>query len=132
MHTCVFSSSAQEGRARPALSTCSGSPPPGPSPSPTSTSATSRHLIAMRVDVRGAKGGRPAGTRWQMVDRYDGKHHVTSMMRTTGYSLAITGIMQLDGRISAAGVQVPEECVPAQPYIDELKQRGVVIEESAL
>ena len=89
-------------------------------------------LIALRVDVRGTKGGRPAGTRWQMVDRYDGKHHVTSMMRTTGYSLAITGIMQLDGRISAAGVHVPEECVPAQPYIDELKRRGVVIEESAL
>jgi len=91
-----------------------------------------RDLIALRVQVRGTKNGRSAGTRWQMVDRYDAKHHVTAMMRTTGYSLAITGIMQLDGRIARHGVYVPDECVPCQPYIEELAKRGIVIEESAL
>lgn len=89
-------------------------------------------LIALRVEVRGARDGRPAGTRWQLLDRYDEQRRVTAMMRTTGYSLAITGIMQLDGRIAKRGVYVPDECVPCAPYVDELAKRGVVIGETAL
>lgn len=91
-----------------------------------------KDLIALRVDVTGTKGGRPAGTRWQMVDLYDEEHRVTAMMRTTGYSLAITGIMLLDGRIPKPGVYAPDEIVPAAPMIAELAQRGVVLRETAL
>jgi lysine 6-dehydrogenase len=91
-----------------------------------------KDLIALRVEVRGTKAGKPAGWRWNLVDRYDERRHVTSMMRTTGYSLSITGLMQTDGRIAARGVYAPDECVPAQPYIAELARRGIVIEESAL
>ena len=89
-------------------------------------------LIALRVEVRGVKDGRPAGTRWQLLDRYDERRNVTAMMRTTGYSLAITGIMQLDGRIAKPGVYVPDECVPCAPYVEELAKRGVVIGEMEL
>ena len=89
-------------------------------------------LIALRVDATGTKNGRPAGTRWQMVDLYDEEHHVTAMMRTTGYSLSITAIMQLDGRIPRPGVYAPDEIVPAQPMIEELARRGVVLKETAL
>jgi lysine 6-dehydrogenase len=67
-----------------------------------------------------------------MVDRYDEHNDVTAMMRTTGYSLAITGLLQLDGRIAAKGVHTPDECVPAAPFVEELAQRGVVIEETRL
>ena len=56
---------------------------------------------------------------------------ISAMMRTTGYSLAITGIMQQDGRI-ARGVMVPDECVPAADYVAELARRGVMIQETAL
>jgi len=89
-------------------------------------------LVALRVEVRGGKGGKPAGWRWNLVDRYDEQRHVTSMMRTTGYSLAITGLMQCDGRIARKGVFVPDEGVPAKPYLEELAKRGVVVEETAL
>lgn len=89
-------------------------------------------LVALRVEVRGTKGGKAAGWRWNLVDRYDEKNHVTSMMRTTGYSLSVTGLMQCDGRISGKGVFVPDEGVPAKPYLDELAKRGVVVEETAL
>ena len=51
------------------------------------------------------------------------------MMRTTGFSLAITGVMQVDGRVSKSGVHTPDEAVPFQPYVDELKRRGVEIRE---
>jgi hypothetical protein len=53
------------------------------------------------------------------------------MMRSTGYSLAITGFMQVDGRISAAGARTPDEAVPFRAYVDELKKRGVEIKEVA-
>jgi len=97
---------------------------------PRMTRPQGRDLIALHVEVRGKKDGRPSGTRWQMVDRYDEKNGVTAMMRTTGYSLAITGLMQLDGRIAAAGVHTPDECVPAAPYLKELAKRGIVFEET--
>jgi lysine 6-dehydrogenase len=91
-----------------------------------------RDLVALRVEVRGRKDGRASGTRWQLVDRYDEERGVTAMMRTTGYSLSVTGIMQVDGRIERKGVLVPDECVPAEHYVRELARRGVVIEEGAL
>lgn len=99
---------------------------------PVLVSPQAKDLIALRVDVTGLKNGRPVGTRWQTVDLYDEEHHVTAMMRTTGYSLAITAIMQLDGRIPKPGVYVPDEIVPAPPMIDELARRGIVLRETAL
>jgi lysine 6-dehydrogenase len=100
--------------------------------SPQLTRPRGLDLVALRVEVRGRKGGREAGTRWQLVDRYDEERHVTSMMRTTGYSLSITGVMQADGRIVRRGAFVPDQGVPARQYIEELARRGVMIEESAL
>jgi lysine 6-dehydrogenase len=100
--------------------------------SPRLTKREGRDLIALRVEVKGTKGGRRTGIRWQMVDRYDEKNDVTSMMRTTGDSLAITGLMQLDGRIGPAGVHTPDECVPAEAYLAELAGRGIVVEETRI
>ncbi len=91
-----------------------------------------RDLIALQVEVTGTKDGKAAGTRWRLVDLYDEEHGVTAMMRTTGYSLAITGIMQLDGRIPRPGVFAPDEIVPAAPMIAELRRRGICFEETAL
>ena len=99
---------------------------------PTLVKPGAKDLIALQVEVTGLKGGKPAGTRWQMVDLYDEVNHVTSMMRTTGYSLAITGIMQQDGRISKRGVFAPDEIVPGRPMIDDLAARGIILRETAL
>ena len=37
------------------------------------------------------------------------------MMRTTGYSLSITGQMQADGRVTLKGVHTPDEAIPFRP-----------------
>jgi lysine 6-dehydrogenase len=50
------------------------------------------------------------------------------MMRTTGYSLSITGQLQAKGEIEP-GVHTPDECMPAKKYISELAKRGVMIKE---
>ena len=61
---------------------------------------------------------------------YDEKHDISAMMRTTGYSLSITGLMQVRGEVKPAGVHTPDECIPAKAYIDELRKRGIDIKES--
>ena len=53
--------------------------------------------------VTGTKGGKPATRRFDLVDRYDEEHGISAMMRTTGYSLSITGQMQARGEVDAAG-----------------------------
>lgn len=94
--------------------------------SPQLTKPNGRDLVALRVEVTG-RGGRQVA--WQLLDYYDQATGISAMMRTTGFSLAITGVMQVDGRVSSAGVYTPDEAVPFQAYVDELKQRGVEIRE---
>jgi len=79
--------------------------------------------------VRGTKAGKPKELAWELVDFYDEKHHISAMMRATGYSLSITGQMQARGDITLKGVHTPDECVPASQYIAELQRRGVNIKE---
>jgi lysine 6-dehydrogenase len=86
-------------------------------------------LVALRVEVRGSASGTPRRLVWELVDRADEKHEISAMMRTTGYSLSITGQMQARGEVRPPGVHTPDECVPAQRYIDELAKRGVRIRQ---
>ena len=95
---------------------------------PKLTKPNAPDLVALRVEVTGKNGRRVA---WQLLDYADQKAGVSAMMRTTGYSLAITGLMQVDGRITAVGAHTPDEAVPFLPYVDELKKRGVEIREVA-
>jgi lysine 6-dehydrogenase len=90
-----------------------------------------RDLLALRVIVGGTKNGRPAERRFDLVDRYDEKHGISAMMRTTGYSLSITGQMQVRRQIGPAGVWTPDECVPAEAYIAELRARGIDLRETS-
>ena len=94
--------------------------------SPQLTKPNSRDLVALRVEVTGKDGRRVA---WQLLDYYDEARGVSAMMRTTGYSLSITSVMQVDGRISAKGVHTPDEAVPFGEYVTELAKRGIDIRE---
>src|SRR4029077_16896556 len=94
--------------------------------SPKLTKPEARDLVALRVEVRGNNGKRAA---WQLLDYSDEAHGISAMMRTTGYSLAITSMMQVDGRIKALGVHTPDEAVPFGDYVSELAKRGVEIRE---
>jgi len=96
--------------------------------SPKLTKPEGRDLVALRVEVRG--GGRDGRhVAWQLLDYFDEARGISAMMRTTGYSLAITGLMQVDGRIAAPGVHTPDEAVPFGEYLNELARRGVEIRE---
>ena len=98
---------------------------------PRLTKPKGRDLVALRVIVEGKKGGKRRRRSFELVDRYDEAHGISAMMRTTGYSLSITGLMQAQGEIKPAGVHTPDECMPGAKYIDELAKRGVNIREIA-
>jgi lysine 6-dehydrogenase len=87
-----------------------------------------RDLVALKVEVSGTSKGKPASVTFQLLDYYDAGHGISAMMRTTGYSLSITGQMQAEGRVPP-GVHTPDEAMPFQPYVDALAKRGVRIEE---
>jgi lysine 6-dehydrogenase len=87
-----------------------------------------RDLVALRVTVTGKKQGKTKTIGWELLDFYDETTGISAMERTTGYSLAITGLMQARKQVTP-GVLTPDEAIPAKPYIDALGKRGVKIKE---
>ena len=94
---------------------------------PRLTKPKGRDLVALRVSVKGQKDGKQKTLSYELVDRYDEERGISAMMRTTGYSLSITGQMQARREVGQAGVHTPDECMPAERYIAELGKRGVRI-----
>lgn len=81
-------------------------------------------LCAVRVEATGTKGGARKTIRYELVDRYDTAHGITAMMRCTGYSLSITGQFQAMG-LTPKGVHTPDEAMPSERYVEELRKRGL-------
>ena len=96
---------------------------------PRLTKPNGQDLVALRVTVEGKKAGKATKINFELIDRYDAKHGISAMMRTTGYSLSITGQMQARGEVPA-GVHTPDEAMPGEKYIAELKKRGIDIVET--
>lgn len=96
--------------------------------SPKLTRPEGRDLVALRVEVRGSGGPEGGVVAWELLDYYDEKHGVSAMMRTTGYSLAITGRLLAEGSL-ASGVHTPDAVIPFDAYVAELTKRGVVIRQ---
>ena len=97
--------------------------------SPRLSKPNGRDLVALQVQVTGKRNGKKRTVTFRLMDYYDANHGISAMMRTTGYSLSITGQMQVDGRVTKKGVHTPDEAIPFREYVAELAKRGVTIEE---
>jgi lysine 6-dehydrogenase len=91
-----------------------------------------RDLVALRVVVEGTKAGQPKKLTYDLLDFFDEQNEVSAMERTTGYSLSITGQMQVEGRVNASGALTPDQAIDAEQYIAELAKRGIVIRATAI
>ncbi len=98
---------------------------------PRLTKPKGKDLLALRVTVSGRKDGAPTTRQFDLIDRYDEQRGISAMMRTTGYSLSITGQMQVRGDVTPPGVWTPDECIPAAAYIAELRARGMDVRETS-
>jgi lysine 6-dehydrogenase len=63
-----------------------------------------------------------------VVDHYDPKTKLTSMMRTTAWSAAVVVQMLASGVIEKRGAILQEVDVPAEAFIAEMRKRGINIE----
>jgi lysine 6-dehydrogenase len=90
-----------------------------------------RDLVALKVLVAGSKGGQARMETFELLDYYDAEHQMTSMMRTTGFSLSITAQMQVGGRVERFGVTAAYVGMPYEPYAKALAKRGIVVREGA-
>jgi len=66
-------------------------------------------------------------TSFTIVDRYDPKTQMTSMMRTTAWPAAVVVEMLADGTIEKRGAVLQERDVPAAPFLQAMANRGVSI-----
>ncbi|MEO8479331.1 MAG: saccharopine dehydrogenase C-terminal domain-containing protein [Gemmatimonadota bacterium] len=98
--------------------------------SPKLTNPKGEDLVALRVIASGTKDGAPRSTTFDLIDYYDATHGISAMMRTTGYSLAITGLIQARRQVIRFGVTTPDEGMPYDRYVAALGKRGVNIRES--
>lgn len=88
-----------------------------------------KDLIVLRVKVVGQSQGARVEATVDLIDHFDESTGFTAMERTTGWSAAIVAEMMARGQTphGAAGVETQ---VPAQIYVDELRRRGLNIDES--
>lgn len=84
-------------------------------------------VVLLRASITGAMNGKQKALAYEMIDYYDTANRMTAMMRTTAFPTSIIAQMVGRGEIVARGVLPPEQCVPAEPMIEELKKRNVVI-----
>ena len=96
------------------------------------TNPAGEDVVVLRVDVRGRKDGKTHGVRFEVIDYYDAEHGVTAMMRTTGYSLAITGFLQAQRQVNELGVRTPDQAMPADLYLRELARSGIEVKERTI
>ena len=65
---------------------------------------------------------------YELLDRYDGQHKMTAMMRTTAFPASIAAQWMAQGKLPA-GVQRPEVALPAEVFLQELAWRGLRIRQ---
>jgi lysine 6-dehydrogenase len=86
-----------------------------------------KDVVLLKVLSQGKKDGKNINLEYTMIDHYDEKNNITSMMRTTGYPVSITAQMIQSNMIDKHGVFCSEEIVPSKPFFKELEKRKIKI-----
>ncbi len=87
-----------------------------------------KDLVIVRVKAVGKKDGRDAESFVEVIDYFDEETGFTAMERGTGWSAAIVAEMMARGQTprGAGGVETQ---VPARPFVEELRRRGINVTE---
>ncbi|GKV69054.1 saccharopine dehydrogenase [Sporosarcina sp. NCCP-2716] len=88
--------------------------------------------VLLRVLVSGEASGMPATYEYNLTVTKDTKMNETAMALATANTISVVAQMIGSGTITKRGVHPPEAIVPGHLYIEEMKKRGVVIEENVL
>lgn len=83
--------------------------------------------VLLRVLVSGMKDNRDVTYEYEMTTYKDRENQITAMARATASTISIVAQMIGAGTISKHGVFPPEQIVPGNIYIEELRKREVHI-----
>ncbi|MFD1204930.1 saccharopine dehydrogenase C-terminal domain-containing protein [Sporosarcina contaminans] len=86
--------------------------------------------VLLRVIVSGEAQGMPTTYEYNLVTEKDLSVNETAMARATANTISVVAQMIGNGQITKRGVHPPEMIVPGEFYIEEMKKRGVVIQET--
>ena len=89
-------------------------------------------VCVMYNTLTGKKDGKDVKIEYFMWDEADKKNNISSMMRVTGFPVAITAKILLKGEIEDKGIVAPEDCIKGELYqwfMEELKKRNINIHE---
>jgi lysine 6-dehydrogenase len=86
-----------------------------------------KDVVLLRVTVSGKRKGRKTTLAYDLIDYYDDTAGMTAMMRTTAFPTSVIAQMLAHGTIETPGVLLPEQCVPGDPLVKSLEQRGIRI-----
>ncbi|EKN69955.1 saccharopine dehydrogenase [Neobacillus bataviensis LMG 21833] len=89
-------------------------------------------VVLLRARVEGNINQQETAYEFEMITYYDRENKVTAMARSTAYSISVVAQMIGNGLINKKGVFAPEQIVPGNLFIEEMKKREVIIEEKQL
>lgn len=89
-------------------------------------------VVAMLIEVVGLKNAKRIQLRYQMLDRFDRKHKITAMARTTAYTTSVVAQLVAKRVIAEKGVVPPEKLGMNKKvftrFVSMMKRRGVTFE----
>jgi lysine 6-dehydrogenase len=88
-----------------------------------------KDVVLLKVLSKGKREDKNVNINYTMIDYFDEKNNITSMMRTTSYPTSIIAQLIENGNIKDHGVFGCEEIVPCKPFFSELKKRGIEIKK---
>ncbi|MFE6166634.1 saccharopine dehydrogenase family protein [Viridibacillus arvi] len=86
--------------------------------------------VLLRVIVSGEKGEELVSYEYELIIKKDKETNETAMALATANTISVVAQLVGDGTISKRGVYPPEEVVPGEKYMEEMKKRGVSIKET--
>jgi lysine 6-dehydrogenase len=91
-------------------------------------------IVAMLIEVVGSKKGRKVMYSYRVFDRFDRKHKVTSMARTTAYTASMVAQLVAKDAIKEKGVIAPEKLGMNdgiyRRFLNMMKKRKLAVKES--
>lgn len=84
-----------------------------------------KDLTVMRVDCVGEKNGEMIEYTFGLLDYYDEKQNVTSMVRTTAFTSTAVALMIARGEIKQQGVIPPEKAIDPKLLFEKLSKKNI-------
>ncbi|MFK5925539.1 MAG: saccharopine dehydrogenase C-terminal domain-containing protein [Desulfuromusa sp.] len=85
-------------------------------------------LALLRVEAWGVKDGRKIKVIYDLIDYRDLSTGLFAMNRTVGFTSSIGAQLILSGKITGSGVLSPVRHVPPEPFMEEIKTRGMRVD----